>query len=339
MNNSVISIDLAKNSFQICALNSHHKVVFNKKVTRKKLVSELQQLSPAPVIMEACYSANPWGRKLQELGFDVKLIPPYQVKPFLVGNKNDHNDAVAIAEASLRPKARFVPVKTLEQQDVQSLQRIRERLIKSRTALVNQLRGLLSEYGIVVEKLPYKLKAKVPLILEDSSNPLTVKARQFIQSLYQEWDYLDKRINDIEEMTDNSVKDNEDYQRLINIPGIGPVTATALIASICDPHHFKNGRHMAAWIGLTPSQYASGDSNKLGGITKRGNRTLRRLLIHGARALMNWSHKKNDKFSRWINALCQRMHVCKAIVAIANKLARIAWAVLAKKESYNPAVA
>ncbi|RDH42668.1 IS110 family transposase [Zooshikella ganghwensis] len=179
MNNSVISIDLAKNSFQICALNSHHKVIFNKKVTRKKLISELQQLSPAPIIMEACYSANPWGRKLQELGFDVKLIPPYQVKPFLVGNKNDHNDAVAIAEASLRPKARFVPVKTLEQQDVQSLQRIRERLVKSRIALINQLRGLLSEYGIVVEKLPQKLKTKIPLILEDDSLSLTTIARQF----------------------------------------------------------------------------------------------------------------------------------------------------------------
>lgn len=334
MKYSVISIDLAKNSFQICGLSDNNRIIFNKKVGRAKLLNELRQIESTTVVMEACYSANPWGRAIQELGHNVKLIPPYQVKPFLVGNKNDHNDAIAIAEASLRPTARFVKVKSLNQQDIQSLQRIRERLVKHHVGVINQLRGLLSEYGIVVEKSPKKLINAIPCVLENAENHLTTVARQFISELYQEVRMLNKKIQRIETDTNELLGDNADYKRILKIRGVGPVTATALIASIGDGKQFKNGRHMAAWVGLTPKQHSSGDMNIMGGITKRGNRSLRRLFIHGARSVINWCENKDDKFSLWIKSLLLRMHPCKAIVAVANKIARISWAVLAKQTEY-----
>jgi transposase len=333
---SVVSIDLAKNSFQICALNEHHKIEFNKNVGRNKLLNELRQIEATTVVMEACYSANPWGRAIQALGHEVKLIPPYQVKPFLIGNKNDANDAVAIAEASLRPKARFVRVKTLEQQDIQSLQRIRERLVRHHTAVINQLRGLLSEYGIAVRKHPAKLKQAIPAILEDAENTLTTVARKFIHNLYLEALELDEKIKQCEMETRQLLDTNPDFERLMTVPGVGPVIATALIASVGDGKQFRNGRHMSAWLGLTPSQYASGDTNRLGRISKRGNQSLRRLLIHGARAVVNWCHRKDDPLNNWIRSLLLRMHPCKAIVAVASKLARIAWSVLSGQTEYTP---
>jgi len=331
----VISIDIAKNVFQVCGLNAHNKVALNKKVVRAKLLETISQLECESVVMEACYASNPWGRAIQSVGFVVKLIPPHQVKPFLVGNKNDHNDAIAIAEASLRPTARFVPVKTLEQQDIQSMDRIRERLMKHRTATINQLRGLLSEYGIISKVGAKNLLNDIPCILEDASNSLTVVAREFIQTLHLEITEMNKKIAENEKISASILKDNANYQRLQTVRGIGPVTAGALIASINDGKQFKNGRSLAAWVGLTPSQHSSGDTHIMGSITKRGNAPLRKLFIHGARAVINWCTNKTDKFSLWIKSLLQRMHPCKAIVAVANKIARIAWAVLAKQASYN----
>lgn len=285
--------------------------------------------------MEACYTSHPWGRAIQELGHTVKLIPPYQVKPFVVGNKNDHNDAIAIAEASLRPKASFVPVKSLEQQDLQSLQRIRERLMKHRTATGNQLRGLLAEYGIVLPKGLRHLRSQVPLILEDAENDLTTVARGFIHRLYRELVDHDKQISEIQTELSALLEGNEDYQRLQTIPGIGPVIAAILLASVGDAHYFKNGRQMAAWIGLTPLQHASGEKSRMMGISKRGDRILRKMLIHGARTVLNWCESKTDKLSLWLKALSARAHPCKVIVALANKLARIAWAVLATGKPYQ----
>lgn len=194
MKHTVIAIDVAKNVFQVCALDSRHKVVLNKKLTRAKLLPTLAQLQADMVVMEACYSSNAWGRALQAQGHTVKLIPPWQVKPFVVGNKTDHNDAIAIAEASLRPKVRFVPVKSLPQQDLQSLTRIRDRLIKHRTATINQLRGLLSEYGVCVARGACALLAELPAILEDAGNDLTVMARAFMRELYEEVLQLNQRI-------------------------------------------------------------------------------------------------------------------------------------------------
>ncbi len=335
MNISLISIDLAKNVFQVCALDDNQNIVFNKKVSRKKLIHTLSQYEPTTVVMEACYTSHPWGRAIQELGHTVKLIPPYQVKPFVVGNKNDHNDAIAIAEASLRPKASFVPVKSLEQQDLQSMQRIRERLMKHRTATGNQLRGLLAEYGIVLPKGLRHLRSQVPLILEDAENDLTTVARGFIHRLYRELVDHDKQISEIQTELSALLEGNEDYQRLQTIPGIGPVIAAILLASIGDAHYFKNGRQMAAWIGLTPLQHASGEKSRMMGISKRGDRILRKMLIHGARTVLNWCESKTDKLSLWLKALSARAHPCKVIVALANKLARIAWAVLATGKPYQ----
>lgn len=335
MKNSLISIDLAKNVFQVCAMDSDQKIISNKKVSRNKLLSALRQFEPTTVVMEACYTSHPWGRAIQELGHTVKLIPPYQVKPFVVGNKNDHNDAIAIAEASRRPKASFVPVKSLEQQDLQSLQRIRERLMKHRTATGNQLRGLLAEYGIVLPKGMRYLRAQVPSIVEDVEQPLTVVARGFIHRLYWELDAYDKQISELEAELFALLEHNDDYQRLQTIPGVGPVIAATLLASVGDAHYFKNGRQMAAWIGLTPRQHASGDKSRMMGISKRGDRTLRKMLIHGARTVLNWSGSKTDKLSLWLKALSSRAHPCKVIVALANKMARIAWAVLATKQPYR----
>jgi transposase len=335
MKNSLISIDLAKNVFQVCSMNDDQKIAFNKRVSRKKLLHTLSQFEPTTVIMEACYTSHPWGRAIQALGHTVKLIPPYQVKPFVVGNKNDHNDAIAIAEASRRPKASFVPVKSLEQQDLQSLQRIRELLMKHRTAIGNQLRGLLAEYGVVIPKGLRYLRAQVPLVLEDAEQPLTAVARGFIHRLYRELVGQDKQICEVDKEIFALVGQNDDYQRLLTIPGIGPVIAATLLAAVGDAHYFKNGRQMAAWIGLTPSQHASGEKSRMMGISKRGDRTLRKMQIHGARTVLNWCGPKTDKLSLWLKALSSRAHPCKVIVALANKLARIAWAVLASGKPYQ----
>jgi len=335
MKSNLISIDLAKTVFQVCAFGDHGEILSNKKLSRARLLHHLRQFEPTVVVMEACYSSHPWGRKIQALGHQVKLIPPYQVKPFVIGNKNDANDAVAIGEASARPKATFVRVKTLQQQDIQSLQRIRERLMKQRTATGNQIRGLLAEYGLIMPKGISHVRTKIPAILEDAENELTVVARGFIQRLYRELIEHDRQISELEDELESLLKENEDYQRLQTIPGIGPVIASNLLAAVGSAQSFKNGRQMAAWMGLTPKQHASGLKNRMQGISKRGNRTLRMLLIHGARSVVNWCLGKTDKLSLWLQALLKRAHPCKVIVALANKLARIAWAVLAKHEPYR----
>lgn len=336
MNNNVISIDLAKNVFQICLLNKHNKVVVNKKVKRSSLLNSILKLEAERIVMEACYSSNYWGRVFQQQGYQVDLIPPHQVKPFVVGNKNDHNDAIAIAEASMRPKATFVSVKSLAQQDIQSLDRIRNRLIKARTALINQLRGLLSEYGIIIEKKSSAVRKAIPFILENVDHQLTMTAREFIHELYQELLGFDQRIQAIDLKSASLLSDNEHYRRLQTIPGIGPVVSRGIICAVTAPEQFTNGRQMAAWIGMTPKQYASGDQSRMGGISKRGNRQLRRQLIHGARAVVRWCEGKDDPLSVWLQQLLKTKHKNKVVVALANKLARIAWAVISRGEAYNP---
>lgn len=335
MNNSVISIDLAKNVFQVCEFNQYHKPTFNKKIRRAKLLHTVRQLKATRIVMEACYSSNYWGREFQKMGYCVGLIPPHQVKPFVVGNKNDHNDALAIGEASFRSTTVFVPVKTLAQQDMQGLHRIRDRYIKSRTATANQMRGLLSEYGVIVEKRIAVLRKEVPSILEDAEQPLTDIAREFIAELYEELRKYDQLIAAKDRLIRELMQSNEDYHRICEVPGVGPIVASAVIAAVGNAKQFKNGRNLAAWIGLTPKLYASGDSSRMGGMSKRGNQALRRLLIHGARSVVNWSENKTDALSLWIQTLLKRMHYCKVVVAVANKIARMIWAVLAKGEHYR----
>jgi transposase len=335
MNNSVISIDLAKNVFQVCEFNRYHKSTFNKKVRRNKLLDTVRQLEPKRIVMEACYSANYWGRVFESMGYDVNLIPPHQVKPFVVGNKNDHNDALAIGEASFRDTTVFVRIKTLQQQDMQSLHRIRDRFIKNRTAIANQMRGLLSEYGIIIERRLAVLRKEIPFILEDAEQPLTVIAREFTSTLYEELRRYDELIAEKDQLIKTILETDEAYQRIREVPGVGPIVGSAILSAVGDAKQFKNGRNLAAWIGLTPKQYASGDNSRMTGMSKRGNRNLRRMLLHGARAVVNWSADKTDALSLWIQSLSKRMHFCKVVVAVANKLARMIWAVLAKGENYR----
>lgn len=335
MNNSVISIDLAKNVFQVCLFNEHHKPVFNKKVTRARLLETVMKLESNRIVMEACYSSNYWGRVFQSMDRSVGLVPPHQVKPFVVGNKNDHNDAIAIGEASFRPKTVFVPVKSIDQQDIQSLHRIRDRLVRARTAVANQMRGLLSEYGVIIGKKIAVLRKEIAFVLEDPDQPLSVPARSFIADLYEELRRYDEQIGVKELALKALLENNDDYQRVQEIPGIGPIVGSALIAAVGDAKQFKNGRNLSAWVGLTPKQYASGDVSRMGGMSKRGNRTLRKLLIDGARSLLTWVGDKTDGLSCWIRALLSRRPYAKVLVAVANKIARMAWAVLSKNEHYK----
>ncbi|MBL4828574.1 MAG: IS110 family transposase [Aliivibrio sp.] len=335
MKYKLISIDLAKNVFQIALLDQQNTLVSNKKVPRNKLLHTLRQFSPTLVVMEACYSSNHWGRAISKLGHTVKLIPARLVKAFLIGNKNDANDALAIAEASQRPKIHFVAVKTIEQQDIQSLQRIREQLIKQSTANVNQLRGLLAEYGVITGKTKANLMAAIPCCLEEPDNELSSVARSFIHRLYERQKQLTEEVKAVTEQMVSCASQHSDYQLLSGIPGVGPIIASNILGSINSINEFKNGRQLSAWLGLTPSQYSSGEHNRLGKITKRGNATLRKLLIQGARAVINWCDRKNDPLSKWLQQLRKRTHDCKLTVALANKLARIIWAVLSKQTPYD----
>ncbi|MCC2603928.1 IS110 family RNA-guided transposase [Planctobacterium marinum] len=336
---SVISIDLAKNIFQVCALDESRQILSNNKVRRSNLLNELRQFEPTLVVMEACYSANPWGRRIEQIGHTVKCVPAFAVKPFLVGNKNDANDALAIAEASFRPKTRFIDIKPVEQQDIQSLQRIRELLVRQRTSTINQLRGLLAEYGEVCSTKPGALLKAVPMILEDASNELSYVARRFIQQLFDQIQEMRIRIDETDNYLQGLIADRSDYALLMGIPGVGPHVAATILASVNDIHSFKNGRQFAAWIGLTPSQHASGEMNRMGKITKRGNQSLRRMLVLGARAVLNWCHKHDDNVSKWLQKIKAKMHSCKCVTAFANKLARIIWAVLAKQTPFDAKLA
>lgn len=339
MKHNVISIDLAKTNFQVCALDDRQRIVLNRPVKRENLLNTLRQIPPTTVVMEACYSSNHWGRCIAELGHEVKLIPPFQVKPFVVGNKNDANDALAIAEAANRPKTRFVAVKTLAQQDIQTIVRIRDRRIRHRTGVANQLRGLLSEYGIAIAKSTQSLRRSMPVLFEDSTNGLTVVARTMLRRLWLEWETLSSDIEELNHELQALLSQQEDYQRLQSIPGIGPITAALLIASVGDARQFKNGRQLAAWVGLTPRQHSSGEQDRMGRITKRGNAPLRRLVVQGARSVINWCQKKDDALSRWLKTLLATKHPCKVVVALANKLMRIVWSVLTSRQPFNMALA
>jgi len=260
------------------------------------------------------------------------------VKPFVKGNKNDYNDAQAIAEAAQRPSMRFVPIKNVEQQDVQNFHRQRERLKKERTALVNQIRGLLAEYGIVIPLGIKAVRQQLPLILEDANNGLTVLSRECFATLFEELGQMDIRVNQCEQRIKTLNKDKAVCRRLEAVLGIGPIIASASYAAAGDGKEFVNGRHYSAWLGLVPGQHSSGGKPTLLGISKRGNRYLRTLYIHGARAVLRHSANKTDSFSRWAQAVKARRGQNKACVAVANKLARIAWVIMAKGETYRPAV-
>lgn len=333
-----LAIDIAKNVFQLHDAASNGSIVFRRRLMRDQLPEFVAKLPACVIAMEACASAHHWAREFRRFGHDVRLISPQFVRPFVKGSKNDGNDAEAICEAMQRPNMRFVPIKTIEQQDIQSLHRVRSRLVSERTALVCQIRGILAERGIVFAKALTRVRREVPVIAQDLNNPLTPILRTMLTELMDELSALDVRIKRFDHHIDAVFQSNEACQRIARIEGVGPKTATAFVAAIGDPHEFKNGRHFAAWLGLVPRQRSSGDRQLLLGITKRGDKYLRTLLVHGARAVLRTAPKKNDAKHAWALEVASRRGAPKAIVAIANKIARVIWVLLAKKEDYRPAV-
>lgn len=337
-NVTTIGIDLAKNVFQIHGVDDEGKTVLQKRVSRAKFLSTMRDQPKSLVGIEACGGSNYWARQLKAMGHNVKIMSPERVKPYIGSTKNDYKDAEGICEAVSRPKMIFVPMKGVEQQDIQSIHRIRTRLIETRTALSNQIRGLLSEYGIVLAQGLRQIRNGLLKIIEDGANELTPVMRELMLDQYDELLILDEKIKRYDAKLEIIFKTNEDCQRIAKIEGIGPITATAAIATIGNAEVFKNGRQMAAWLGLTPKQYSSGDKQMLLGISKKGDSYFRYLLVHGARSVIQKCGKKTDAKSCWINDKVIRRGKNKAAVALANKNARTIWALLAKQKDYQKTI-
>ena len=336
MNITRIGLDLAKSVFQVHAVDHKGHCLFSRALKREKMMAFFQNLSPCLIGMEACASSHFWARTLMSMGHEVKLIAPQFVKPYVKGNKNDANDAEAICEAVSRPNMRFVPVKTVEQQDIQALHRIRQEQVRQRTALVNQIRGLLSEYGIVISRRVESLRNALPDILEDAENKLTADFRILLKGLQEDLIHLDDRIGSQDQVIKRLAQEHEGAKRLQQLRGIGPITTTALIAAIGDGRQFARGRDAAAWCGLVPGQHSSGGKSKLLGISKRGDTYLRTLMIHGARAVLRYPQNKDDRLSQWLQKLCNRRNKNIAAVALANKTMRMAWELLVRGQDYDP---
>ena len=337
MDITTIGIDLAKLVFHVHAVNAHGKVALKKQLKRNQMAEYFVNLKPCLIGTEACGSAHHWARKLQSYGHTVKLMPPQYVKPYVKTNKNDAADAEAICEAVTRPNMHFVPIKSLEQQGVLTIHRIREGYVKARTAQSNQMRGLLAEFGIEIPLGIGYIEKRVPEIIEDASNDLPGIVRLEIQELLEHFKNLQVRVNDCEKKIIHWHRKDEASKKLEAIPGIGPITASALAASIGDAKHFKNGRQVAAWIGLVPKQHSSGGKQTLLGISKRGDTYLRTLLIHGARSVIRHSVDKIKPTGTqsWVNQLVARKNKNIAAVALANKNARIVWAILNHDRDYQ----
>ena len=335
---SRIGIDLAKNVFQIHAVDAQGKEVLRKTVKRNKLLVFFAQCEPCLVGMEACGGAHHWARELTKLNHEVRLMAAQFVSPYRKGGKNDSNDAEAICEAVSRPTMRFVPVKTVEQQSILCEHRTRAMLIGERTALINHLRGLLTEFGIVIPQRASSVRNAMPGILEDGENGLPYLARDVFSDNYQRLRQLDKRINEYDQRIAEIARNDDQVKRIMQLEGIGPITATALVATVGDARTFNNGRQFAAWLGLTPRQHSTGGKSRLGRISKRGDVYLRTLLIHGSRSAMLHTAKRKDSKSRWVEAIKARRNANIAAVALAAKNARIIWAMLAHGEDYRLAV-
>jgi transposase len=333
----IIGIDLAKNVFQLHGVNRNGAVVLKRRVMRDQLLSVIAQIEQCTIVVEACTGAFYWARKFEELGHAVKVISPQYVKPFVRRQKNDGNDAEAICTAARQPHIPLVPKKTIEQQDIQALHRARQRMVNHRTAVVSQIRGLLLDRGFAMAKSITCARRLIPDILGDFDNELTPMAREAIAELYDLFRDLDKRISSFDKKIEQVFQSSEPCQRVAKIKGIGPKTATAIVAAIGDGSEFKSGRHLAAWIGLVPRQFSSGDRTTLMGISKRGSQHLRSLLVHGARAVVRTAPSKTDPNNQWVNQLRQRRGFNRATVAVANKNARIIWAVLRTGEPYRAA--
>lgn len=333
----VIGIDLAKNVFQLHAADERGKVVWRKRVSRSELLALIAQLKPCIIGIEACGGSNYWAREFIKLGHQVRQIAPQFVVPFRKNDKNDRNDAEAIYEAVIRPAMRFVPIKKTEHQDVQSLHRIRTRLVGNRTATGNEIRGLLFEYGIVIPLKLSKLKKALPVIAEDETNQLSNEMRGMVSRLYEEILSTDKEIKFYEEKIELIFERESICKKLIEIEGVGMLTATAVFSSLSDPNAFKNGRQYSASLGLVPKQNSSGNKERLLSITKRGDVYLRTLLIHGSRAYLRFASRRTDKKSIWAMEKVQKRGFNRAAVAVASKNARTIWAMMKNNTDYHVA--
>jgi transposase len=335
---SRIGIDLAKDVFQLHGVDRHGKTVFKRRLKRDQWLNVLLANATTDCVigMEACGGAHHWGRELESRGYGVKMMAPQFVKPYVKSNKNDANDAEAVCEAMDRPSMRFVAVKRVEQQDTQAVHRVRSELMTHRTAKANQIRGLVTEYGLVAPKKMACLRVAVPRWLEDAENGLTSRFRKLLHGLWEDLLRLDERVAALDSEVELIAKSDPVARRLQQLRGVGPLVATALVASVGTGEQFSKGRQMAASLGLTPRQHSSGGKERLLGISKRGDAYLRSILIHGARSVVSQCKHKEDRLSRWMTELAVRRHPNIAAVALANKTVRMAWAMMRSGSDYDP---
>ncbi|UXU85266.1 MULTISPECIES: IS110 family transposase [Burkholderia] len=336
MNSVTLGIDLGKRWFHVVGCDAAGKVVLREKLGRNQLLLLMAQHPPCLVGIETCCGSQYLARKFQGFGHDVKLLPAQYVKPFVKSQKNDFNDAQAIAEAVRLPTMRFVPLKSEEQMDVQALHRARERMLQQRLALTNQIRGLLLDRGIEIAQGFYALRTVLPSLLEKEDSGLTPMMRDLGRMLLDMWNRTEATIEQMNDRLKCLARESDLCRRLQTIPGIGVLLSTAIVSAVGNASTFRRARDLAAWVGLVPQQHTTGGKPRLLGITKRGNSYLRRLFVQGARALWVWKDKHpNDPIQHWLIQLAERRHAHIAVCALANKLVRIAWAVMRSGAEFN----
>jgi transposase len=330
-----IGIDLGKTTFHLVALGERNKILLRKKFSRSQLIGYTANLPASLIGLEACAGSHFLGTVLRQQGHEVRLIPAQFVKPYRKSNKNDFIDAEAIAEAVTKQNMRFVPIKTQEQLDWQAMHRVRDRLVQRRTALINEIRGFLLERGITFAAQPIHLRKNLPAVIQDAEQNLTSHLRWLLNRLWQEWNQTEIEIKAMTEEIERISNEDARCRQLRQIPGFGPLVSTATVAAIGNGAAFRRGRDFAAWVGVVPRQFSTGGKQKLLGMSKRGNLYLRRMLIHGARSVLFRVKYDTGGFGQWVHRLAQRAPRNKVVVAIANKLARIAWAVLSSGRDYR----
>jgi transposase len=335
VNTITVGLDIAKSIFQVHGVDAHNKPVLQRKLRRAEVLRFFAKIEGCLVGIEACHSAHYWGRELGKLGHQVRLLPTQYVKPFVLGGKNDANDAAAICAAVRRPDMRWVAIKSAEQQSVQSLHRMRARLMQERTAKSNQIRSMFAEEGFVFATSIAQLRKGVVNLISREDDRLTPILRRLASMYLEQLDAVERWLAELHTQLQELFAQREDCRLLASVPGIGPVVATALVGTVGDPLQFKNGRQFAAWVGLTPRQRSSGGKTMLGGITKHGDTYLRTMFVQGAHAVMRFADRRTDRQALWLKQLRQRRHRNVAVIALANKIARIAWAVLARRDAYR----
>lgn len=333
---TTLGIDLAKSVFFLIALGADGKRTWRKRLRRGQLLNATRQLEPCEIAMEACAGAHYWAREFERQGHTVRLLPPQHVKGYLRGQKNDYNDAQAIAEACQHGAIRSVRIKSIEQQDEQALHRIRRQVVNARTRLINQTRGLLAEYGVAIPQGEGVFRRALPVLLSEEEQRLSPRFQQLLRRQYERLLELDEELAWYEQQLKQQAKEDPVCRRLSQLPAFGPVVSSAVKSWLGDGHQFKRGRDAAAALGVVPRQHSTGGKERLLGITKKGDKYVRTQVIHGARSVVTAAKKKDDPLSQWINDLVARRGFNKAVVALANKVIRMAWVIVARGEDYQP---